>query len=138
MSRRFGFTLVELLVAIIIIGLLAAIAIPVVVDAKARSDQSAIAGQVHVLGVAVEAYHADTGLWPRTLNDLTVTTAPPTGTNDLGRSMPLIPSTYRGPYITDNPAPGKYVGLIGYNPGPPGFVFYNKFNSSGANGITGG
>ncbi len=60
-----AFTLVELLVVIIIIGILAAVAIPQFGDSSADAKQSALKENLRTLRAAVEKYHIDhTSVYP--------------------------------------------------------------------------
>ncbi len=54
-----GFTLVELLVTVAIIGLLAALLFPVLMQAREKSRQASCAANLKQLGAAVEMYRAD-------------------------------------------------------------------------------
>jgi type IV pilus assembly protein PilA len=54
-----GFTLIELLVVILIIGILAAIAIPSFLNQKSKAQDSAAKSQVTTLQTAVETYATD-------------------------------------------------------------------------------
>ena len=54
-----GFSLIELLVVIIILGILLAIAIPSYLTFKGRANQSAAKADVRAAVPAVEAYNAD-------------------------------------------------------------------------------
>jgi prepilin-type N-terminal cleavage/methylation domain-containing protein len=54
-----GFTLIELLVVMIIIGILAAIAIPVFLSQRAKAQDSAVKADVSTLGKEIATYFVD-------------------------------------------------------------------------------
>ncbi len=54
-----GFTLIELLVVMIIIGILAAIAIPTFLNQRKKGWKSAIKSDIHNASIAEEAYATD-------------------------------------------------------------------------------
>ena len=54
-----GFTLIELLVVMIIIGILAAIAIPAFLSQRAKAQDSAAKADVSTLGKEIAAYYVD-------------------------------------------------------------------------------
>ena len=61
-----GFTLVELLITVAVIGVISAIAIPSLLDALDRSKQSDTMGTIRNLSLAIEAYNADYSRLPAT------------------------------------------------------------------------
>jgi len=65
-----GFTLIELMVVVIIIGILVAIAVPLYGGVQARARENACAANVRTLNGAVAMYHAETGEFPTEVSDL--------------------------------------------------------------------
>ena len=59
-----GFTLIELLVVVIIIGILAAIAIPVYLGVQASAKDSGVKSDLTNAKIAVIAYQTDNGKFP--------------------------------------------------------------------------
>jgi len=63
-KKSAGFTLIELLIVIAIIGILAAIAIPNLLNAVQRAKQKRTMADIKALAVAIEAYHVDNSNYP--------------------------------------------------------------------------
>lgn len=62
--RQKGYTLIELLIVVAIIGLLAAIAIPNLINALQRSRQKRTMADMRAISEAVEMYHQDISAFP--------------------------------------------------------------------------
>jgi prepilin-type N-terminal cleavage/methylation domain-containing protein len=59
-----GFTLIELLITLVVIGVIAAIAIPNLASAIDRGKQKRTMADLRTIGTAVEAYSVDNGTYP--------------------------------------------------------------------------
>lgn len=65
MNRRDGFTIIELLVVMALIGILANIAAPSLVSAKRKADAASVIADFNAIRYAAFEYFADTGVYPR-------------------------------------------------------------------------
>lgn len=65
-----GFTLVELLVVVTIIGLLAGIAMVNVQNAKRKAAENILRYNLHTMRKAIDDFYADKQKYPQTLQDL--------------------------------------------------------------------
>ncbi len=70
-----GFTLIELMIVVAIIGILAAVAIPAYQDYIARSQVSEAISLTAGGKTPMSEYNADKGVWPTTASDVMGTTA---------------------------------------------------------------
>ena len=66
---RRGFTLMEIVIAIAILVLLTATIGPLVYRHLEQSKETAAQVDVNAIGTALQLFHADTGLWPATINN---------------------------------------------------------------------
>ncbi|MBL7069105.1 MAG: prepilin-type N-terminal cleavage/methylation domain-containing protein [Candidatus Omnitrophica bacterium] len=64
MHNSKGFTLVEIMIVVAIIGLLAAIAIPNFVSARATAATNACLANLRQMDSAIQMFQIDTGGWP--------------------------------------------------------------------------
>lgn len=70
MRSEKGFTLVELMIVVLILGALAAIAIPRIMGGAQAARVSACNTNIDMLNSQIELYNANEGDWPSSLNDL--------------------------------------------------------------------
>ena len=69
-ANRKGFTLIELLIVVVIIGILAAIAIPKFANTKSKAYITALKSDLRNLVTAEEAFFADSSKYTSTLSQL--------------------------------------------------------------------
>jgi len=68
MHKRRGFTLVELLIVVLILGALAAIAVPRIMEGAVNAKINACKTNVDLLNSQIEIYYANKSSWPGTLS----------------------------------------------------------------------
>ena len=84
-SPEAGFTLLELLVVMTIIGILAAVAIPALRDSPQRAREAALKEDLFTLRSTIDQYHGDKGYYPPDLPTLV--------TDGYMRQIPIDPMT---------------------------------------------
>ncbi len=113
-NRPSGFSLVELVIVVVIIGLLAAIAIPRFSRGAAGATESAVRGDLAVLRNAIEMYAAEhNGTYPAAGTFVAQLT---TYTNAAGGTSATKTGAFvYGPYLRQIPAlkGGTYAGATG-------------------------
>lgn len=77
MCKKKAFTLVELLVVVMILGALAAIAVPRMISGATTAKINACYTNIDLLNTQIELYHANTGDWPAALSDVAGTDETP-------------------------------------------------------------
>ncbi|MHC4172380.1 MAG: type II secretion system protein [Planctomycetota bacterium] len=107
MKAKSGFTLVEILIVVVILGILAAIVIPQFTDAAMEAKESRVRTELQTMRSQIELYKvqhndnlpgaADTGFTPASF------TAALTGPTDVHGAVGTDPSTDLGPYMQSLP-----------------------------------
>src|SRR6266550_9393504 len=69
-KRQRGFTLIELIVVVTIIGILAAVAIVNVRNAQKKAQEAALRDDLHELRKAIDDFYADKQRYPSDLSEL--------------------------------------------------------------------
>ncbi|MDR2166026.1 MAG: type II secretion system major pseudopilin GspG [Zoogloeaceae bacterium] len=110
-----GFTLLELLVVIVIIGLLAAYVGPRYFSQLGKSERSVAKAQIEGLGRALDAYRLDTGYYPNTEQGLNALNARPDDEPKwngpyLQKAVP--PDPWGNPYVYRSPGQGGDFDLL--------------------------
>ena len=74
-----GFTLIELLVVVIIIGILAAVAIPVFLNQRASAQNASIQSDLRNAAIEVETYYTQNQSYPAAAGDFSANVTMSTG-----------------------------------------------------------
>src|SRR5882757_8408792 len=108
MGRNTGFTLVELLLVLVILGILAAIVIPKFSGRTEQAKEQAAVTQISTFRTALDAFEVDNGYYPKGKN----------GLMDLIQA-PRDAQSWRGPYLQSDVIPKDPWGsdYIYENPG---------------------
>jgi general secretion pathway protein G len=114
-----GFTLMELVVVLVILGMLAAVVGPKIYDKMGSSKSQIAKMQVSELESALQLYAFDTGRFPTTAEGLQALVQNPTGSDSwkgpyLKKSVPLDP--WERAYAYKNPGDHSDYDLYSFGP----------------------
>lgn len=125
-----GFTLIELMVVIIVLGLLAGLVAPRIIGRVSEAKSATARTQIELLSVALDNYRLDTGGYPTNDQGLAALEAKPV-------SEP-VPANWRGPYLRKGvPADPWNRPYVYRSPGTESGRGYDLL-SLGADGVPGG
>lgn len=126
-ARRAGYTLTEMLVVLVIIGLISAIVVPQTLGQMDRAKVRAARLKMESVAAALEMYSADLARYPTAEEGLEALIDPPGGVAD-----------WAGPYLSDAALTRDPWGNpVAYAPpASPGERF--KLTSYGSDGVAGG
>ncbi len=116
-SAQGGFTLLELLVVMVIIGLLAGYVGPKYFAQIGKSEIKAAKAQIDALGKSLDQYRLDTGHYPTTEQGLSALVTKPANESKwegpyLTKAVPLDP--WGKPYLYKNPGEHGDYDLLSY------------------------
>jgi prepilin-type N-terminal cleavage/methylation domain-containing protein len=99
-TRRHGFTLLELMVVVAIMGMLAAIAVPQYSQGRRRAAEDSMRASLRLQRAAVYTFYADSGCFPLSLGTLDDSASPSQCLSPDGITITFPSGAYRGPYLS--------------------------------------
>lgn len=117
-----GFTLIELMVVVVILGILAAVVVPRVMDRPEQARISAAQSNIRAIRSALDMYKLDNHAYPTTDQGLQALVERPAGEpvpQNWIRYLEKVPQDPWGkPYLYMQP--GKHMDVDVFSPGPNG------------------
>ena len=75
-DRRAGFTLIEIMLVVVIIGLIAAVGLPKIMGNTEKARINTAKAQINMLSTGAMQYEMDVGAYPQSLDQLVNSTGP--------------------------------------------------------------
>ncbi|MFC1646228.1 type II secretion system major pseudopilin GspG [Candidatus Omnitrophota bacterium] len=130
MQKKTGFTLIELMLVVIIIGVLAAMVVPRLAGRSEQARQAAAAADIEAnIATVLDLYELDVGQYPTTEQGLAALKTKPTSSSKT--------ENWRGPYLKKTPVDPWGRPYIYKSPGGHNVADYD-LASWGRDGIEGG
>lgn len=113
-----GFTLIELMVVMIILGLLAALVVPRMFGRVGQAKQHSARAQIELFGTALDSFRLDAGRYPTTSEGLEALISQVSGVDDWNGpylkkiQIPLDP--WNNPYIYESPGKNGDYDIYSY------------------------
>lgn len=99
LNKRKGFTLIEMLIVIVVIGILAMIIIPRLAGAARKGREAALRADLKGLRDAIEQFEGNTAAYPPDLRDILAADGVAISGDTDGRGMSVDRTAYTGPYM---------------------------------------
>lgn len=129
-ARRSGFTLLEVMVVILVLGLLAGLVGPQIFGRVSEARTTTAGTQLELLGVALDNYRLDNGFYPTTEQGLEALRERP--------ARAPTPANWRGPYLRKAVPPDPWGRPYVYRSPPEGGGAGFELKTLGADGVPGG
>lgn len=129
-TGRRGFTLIEVMVVVIVLGLIAGLVGPQIVGRVSDARDTTARTQIEMIAVALDSYRLDNGRYPTTQQGLEALRTQPT--------TDPVPANWRGPYLRRAVPQDPWGRAYEYrSPGEENPGSYDLF-TLGADGVPGG
>ena len=117
MKHQAGFTLIELIVVVMIIGLLAGLVVPQFMKQSERAEAKTAKAQIELFGTALDTFRLDVGRYPTSQEGLAALMQKPGGADRwdgpyLKKDLP--PDPWGKPYIYKSPGDHGAYDIISY------------------------
>ncbi|GHF80812.1 type II secretion system major pseudopilin GspG [Thalassotalea marina] len=113
MKKQTGFTMIELLIVIVILGLLASLVAPNFFSNLGKAERGIASAQMSAFETALDTYRLDVGAYPDSLEELMKSDKPRWDGPYLPKELPVDPWGY--PYVYSKPGEdGKPYKIMSY------------------------